>query len=449
MPTGLDAELTSSASSKNLKSEQQVHLRRFVGLINGKYEAEQQSVGKFFVPALTIAFFAITVSQQIAALLSLDIAKTFFPTNFLAGSSPELQASAIGAVTQIVTVNGIFEVLFALIIGVAAVRLSHKPLLLVGVVLIVISAFGSYLAPTLWVLGVFFAMEGAGTVIVAIMGMTLVGEFLPFNRKSKTVSYLVAATAAAAVISAPIISLITNFGGWRLNFLLFAMPLSVFGLLLTFYALPKTQRKTKAVPTENVYLTSLKRVFLNRSAVFCLIGGVLGSTTATVGAFALAYYRQQLGLPLDFAAIVLVASSLMYVVASLVVGRFVNRVGARILASVTTLINGVFIIAFFFMPTWWIAFPLDMTHVWFGAATFTAFSCLALDQVPNHRSTMMSMKSVSASISVAVGAALAGAMLIFFWFLSSRRHIIWNHERGISRRVLAHNGPNKASLYRR
>ena len=380
---------------------------------NEKSEGKLQPVGRFFVFALTIAFFAITVSGQIAALLSLDIAKTFFPTNFLPGSSPDLQASAVGAVTQIVTVNSLFEVLFALITGVVAVRLSHKPLLLGGVVLIIISAVGSYLAPTLWILGVFFALEGAGTVIVAIMGLTLVGEFLPFNRKSKAVSYLIAATAAAAVFSAPMISLITSFGGWRLSFLLFAMPLSVFGLLLTFYALPKKQRSLNPVPTENVYLTSFKRVLFNRSAAFCLIGGALGSS-ATVGTFALAYYRQQLGLPLDFAAIVLVLASLMYVVASLVIGRFVNRVGARILALVTTLINGFFIIAFFFMPTWWIAFPLDMIHIWCGAAAFTAFSCLALDQVPNHRATMMSMRSVFGSVGGAVGAALAGVMLIIF-----------------------------------
>ncbi len=380
---------------------------------NVKSEEKVEPERRFFVPTLTIAFFAITVSGQIAALLSLDIAKTYFPTYFLPGSSPDLQASAVGAVTQIVTVNSLFEVLFALVIGVMAVRLSHKPLLLGGVVLIIISAVGSYLAPTLWVLGIFFAIEGAGTVIVAIMGMTFVGEFLPFNRKAKTVGYLVAATAAAAVISGPIITLITNFGGWRLNFLLFVMPISVFGLLLTFVAMPKTQSKHKTALGGNVYLTSFKRVFLNRSAAFCLIGGALGSS-ATIGTFSLAFYRQQLGLPLDYAAIIIVVASLMYVAASLVIGRFVNRIGARILALVTCLINGFLIIIFFFMPAWSIAFPLDMIHVWFGAAAFTAFSCLVLDQVPEHRSTMISMRSVFASVGGAMGAALAGTMLIIF-----------------------------------
>lgn len=372
-----------------------------------------EPVGNFFVLALMIAFFAMTISGPIASLLSLDIAKTFFPANFSAGSSQQMQAAAVGMVTQIATINNLFEVFFALVIGVVAVRFRHKPLLLAGVVLIIAAAVGCYLAPTLWVLGVFFAIEGSGSIMIAVMGMTLVGEFMPFSRKAKSVSYLIAATAAATIVSVPIINSITSLGGWRLNFLLFAMPVSVFGLLLTFYALPKTPSTHKTTPEDNIYLISFKRVLLNRSAAFCLIGGALGGSFA-VGTFAMAFYRQQLGLPLGYTAIVLMAVSSMYVVASLIIGRFVNRIGARILVLAATLADSVFIITLFFMSTWWIAAFLDVIHVWFSAAAFTAFSCLALDQVPEHRSTMMSMRSVFANLGGAIGAGLAGAMLIIF-----------------------------------
>ncbi len=376
-----------------------------------KSEGKGESVGSFFVLALSIAFFAITITGPIAALLSLDIAKTFFPANFLPGSSPQLQAAAVGAVTQIVTVNSLFEVLFALFMGVVAVRFRHKSLLLVGVTLIIVSAFSGYLAPTLWVLAVSFALEGAGTIMVAVMGMTMVGDFMPLNKKAKTVSYLVAATAAATVISVPVINVITNFGGWRLNFLFFAMPVSIFGLLLAFLALPKTPRKQKTAPNGNVYLNSFRRVLLNRSAAFCLIGGALGAS-APVGTYALAFYRQYLGLPLGYASIIVMVASSMYVAASLIMGRLINRAGAKILVILTSLVNGIFIMTFFFMPTWWIAAILDMTHVWFGAAAFTAFSCLALDQVPEHRSTMMSMRSVFGNLGAAIGGGLGGAMLM-------------------------------------
>jgi len=384
-----------------------------LGLRSGESEGKLEPVGRIFVLALVIAFFAITISGPIVSLLSLDIAKTFFPTSFSAGSSQQMQAAAIGAVTQIVTANSLFEVIFALVLGVVAVRFRHKPLLLVGVLLVIVSAVGAYFAPTLWVLGVFFAIEGAGTIMVGAMGMTLVGEFMPQKRKAKTISYAIAATAAATIVSYPIINVITNFGGWRLNFLLLAMPVSIFGLLLAYYGFPSTQSAKTTNIAGNVYLTSFKRVLLNRSAAFCLIGGTLGAS-GVVGTFALAFYRQQLALPLGYTSIIAMVAGLMYLTASLVIGRFVNRVGARMLVLVTTTANGIFTMTFFFMPTWWIAASLDMIHVWFYAATFTAFSCLALDQVPEHRSTMMSVRAVFVTLGGVVGAASGGAMLMLF-----------------------------------
>jgi predicted MFS family arabinose efflux permease len=373
----------------------------------------QTPVGKYFVLALTIVFLAITISGPIVSLLSLDIAKTYFPESFAAGSSQAAQNAAVGAVTQIATINSAFEVVFALIMSLVAVRLKHKSLLLIGVILVFISAVGSFLAPNLLTLQVFFGLEGAGTIMVAIMGYTMVGEFLPFSKKAKTVSYLVATTALVTLVAAPPIVLISNFGGWRLNFLLLVLPVSLFGLLLAFFALPYESNSELATAGKNVYLTGFKKTFKNRSAASCLIGGMLAGATA-VGTFALTFYRQQLGLPLSYASGIMMIATSMYVVASLLIGRFVNQIGARILVIVAALGNGIFTSIFFFMPSWWIALPLDMLHVWFGAATFTAFQCLILDQVPEHRPTLLSLRSIFGNLGLAIGAALGGAMLILF-----------------------------------
>ena len=374
---------------------------------------KQVFVGKYFVLALTIVFFAATVSGGIVSLLSLDIAKTYFPESFAAGSSQAAQNAAVGAVTQIATVNSAFEVVFALIMSFVAVRLKHKSLLLLGVVLIFISAVGSYLAPNLLTLQFFFGLEGAGSILVFIMGYTMVGEFLPFSKKAKTVSYLVATTAIVILVVAPPIALISNFGGWRLNFLLLVLPVSLFGLLVAFFALPHEMGVKLATAGKSVYLTGVKKIFRNRSAASCLIGIMLTGATA-VGVFALTFYRQILGLPLGYASGIMMIATAMYVVASLVIGRVVNRIGARILVIVAAFGNGIFTSVFFFMPSWWIALPLDMLHVWLGAAAFTAVQCLVLDQVPEHRPTLMSLKSVFGNLGTAMGAALGGAMLIIF-----------------------------------
>jgi predicted MFS family arabinose efflux permease len=280
--------------------------------------------------------------------------------------------------------------------------------------LLFVSAIGSFFAQTLLVLQVFYAFEGAGSIMVGIMGYTMVGEFLPSQRRAKTVGYLVAATSLATLIGIPLITLITSFGGWQLNFLLFVLPASVLGLVLAFIALPQKSTIKPPVMDRNAYLMSFKQVLQNKSAVSSLVGGLLVGAAAAVGAFALTFYRQQFSVSLGFAAGISFVAISMYVVASLVVGRLVHKTGAKMLAVISAIGNGILILIFFFMPSAWIAIPLDMTHVWFGAAAFTAFQCLALDQVPQSRGTMMSMKAMFLTIGSAIGAAIGGAMLILF-----------------------------------
>jgi predicted MFS family arabinose efflux permease len=387
------------------------HIRQNVG--NMKSEVEKESAGKFFVPTLTIVFFAVTISTPMLSLLQLDMAKTFFPDSFVAGTSQAVQRAAVGIIAQTSTVNSVFEAAFALVMGALVVRFKHKSLLLVGVLLLFISAIGSFYAPTLPILQVFYALEGAATIMVGIMGLTMVGEFLPSQKKAKTVGYLVAATSLSTLIGIPLIGLITSFGGWRLNFMLFVLPVSVLGLILAFITLPQKSNIKPLVPEKNAYLTSFKQVLMNKFAVSCLIGGMLGSAVV-VGLFAVTFYRQQFGVSLGFATGIMLVAALMYVVASLVVGRLVGKTGAKKLTVISALGNGILTMIFFFMPNLWIALPLDMVHVWFGAAAFTAFSCLALDQVPQSRGTMMSMKSMFLNIGTAIGAAVGGAMLILF-----------------------------------
>jgi hypothetical protein len=78
-----------------------MHIRQNVG--NMKSEVEKESAGKFFVPTLTLIFFAVTISTPMLGLLPLDMAKTFFPDSFVAGTSEAVQRAAIGAITQIST----------------------------------------------------------------------------------------------------------------------------------------------------------------------------------------------------------------------------------------------------------------------------------------------------------------------------------------------------------
>ena len=147
----------------------------------GKPEVEKEPLGKFFVPSLIIVGFVTGLSVPMLSLLTIDIARTFF------GNA---EPATLAAVAQIGTVNSAAEVLFALLMGILAVRFRSKPLLLLGVAFMFISAVGGYFAPTLPLLQFFYALEGGGTVIIGITSSTLIGEFVPSLRKAKVVSYL-------------------------------------------------------------------------------------------------------------------------------------------------------------------------------------------------------------------------------------------------------------------
>ena len=84
----------------------------------------------------------------------------------------------------------------------------------------------------------FFALEGVGTVMVGVMGLTLIGDSLPLNKKAKAVSYVIAATFLATFVGLPVIGFIANVAGWRSVFVLFVLPVSVIGLALAFLSLP-------------------------------------------------------------------------------------------------------------------------------------------------------------------------------------------------------------------
>jgi len=372
--------------------------------------AREASPGRLFVPSLIVVTFAVFLSTPILTLLSVDMANTFF------GSA---DAASLGAVAQVGTVNSAAEVVFAFVMGFLAVRFKHRSLLLLGMSLVVISAVGSYFAPTLLILQIFFLLEGGGTVIVNIFALSLVGELLPPKSKSKTVGYIVGVTSLATLVGAPVIGFITNVGGWQSNFLWLVLPTSVSGFGLAYLGLPSIHHEKPVGAEHESFHNAFKHVLSNRSAAACLLGITLVSSVA-VPVFAIAFYRQQylsnVSVPeqINFVVMVVMVAMATAVFASLAVGRLVNRLGAKNLTVTGALASSVLTMVFFYMPNLWGAVALDMLHVGFYFASYTAFSILVLDQVPRFRGTMMSMKNMFYTIGIAIGTAVGGAMLTLF-----------------------------------
>lgn len=130
--------------------------------------SSQSRRSRLFLPALTVASFASGPIAVVGALLLIDIGNTF--------------GTSVGVAGQINTSYSTVAVIFALLTGALSIKFKHKSLLLLGLLLMAISALGCFLALDFAMLLVFYSVSGAGYAIVSPMTFTLVGSIFLWKR---------------------------------------------------------------------------------------------------------------------------------------------------------------------------------------------------------------------------------------------------------------------------
>jgi predicted MFS family arabinose efflux permease len=359
---------------------------------------ERRRQENLLIAAMVIGTAAVSASTGILTLFTVDMASTF--------------NVSVGVASQLATVNYAGEFVFSLLMGILAIRFRHKPLLIAGVLFVIISTIGSFLAPDFATMQIFFAMEGIGTVIFGVMSLTLFGDVFPTKKRAKAVSYVTTALWVTALINFPLSGFIANAFGWRYNFVLHILPISLAGLILALLVVPSEQHVQTALVKKITIAESFRQVFKDRSATACLAGSILSTAGVQVGIFGVAFYIEKFSMTMDFIVILNMAAILVFVVGSLVAGRLTNKLGAKPLAVTSTLLTGVFTMTFFLIPNIWGALFFDFLHMWFAALAAPSYICLALAQVPKSRGTMMSLNSATGALARTIAPAVGGALLV-------------------------------------
>ena len=123
--------------------------------------SEEKSGGRFLLPALATARFALAPPAITSGLLLVDIASTF--------------DQSIGVMGQMRTTASTLSMIAALIVAVVSVRIRHKPLLLTGLSFIGVSALGCYYAPNYTMMLLAYSLVGVGASMVGPITMALAG----------------------------------------------------------------------------------------------------------------------------------------------------------------------------------------------------------------------------------------------------------------------------------
>jgi len=362
---------------------------------------EKGYLGRLFLPSLAFSYFASGPLGVLVALLLIDIGNTF--------NVP------VGVMGQINTPYSIVAVIFALLMGILSVRFEHKSLLLTGLLFIGISALGCLLAPDFIMMLVSYSLSGIGWAMVSPMTIALIGDHFPVEKRTNTVGLVIAVGALSYLIGAPITASIAGLGGWRLPLIGFVIPIILASLFLAFFGLPSTSSSHKPTVNGKTYLRSFKDVLSNRSATACLIGDVLRSAAfIAILLYVTSFFRQRFLVSTDFASIVILGAASCYAFGSLVSGRLVNRLGRKPSTVLTALLASVFTISYAYVPNLWLSLALSFVASWFFGMVASASSCLALEQIPKFRGTMMSVDTAAISLGSALGTVVGGPALLSF-----------------------------------
>jgi len=367
--------------------------------VNADSYSAKGSPGRLFLPALAVANFSTGPIGVLAALLLVDMGNTF--------------NTKVGVTGQINTAYAIAAVVFALLTSLLSVRFKHKSLLLAGVLLMTASVLGCYFARDFISLLLFYSISGAGYAIVSPMIFALVGEHLRMEKRAGAIGWVVAGGALVYVVGAPIIAFMSGLGGWRFPLSAFVLPVLLISLLIAFVGLPSASRN-RDISSGTATSLNFKEIFLNKSALACLVGDTLRSAAfVAIVLYAMSFFRQRFLLSTDNASLILLSGAMFYVLGSLSAGKFINKWGRKPSTALTSLLSGIFTVSYVFATNIVISMALMLAASWFFGMVASSANSLTLEQIPKNRGTMMSIDTALINAGSAIGSTAGGLALLY------------------------------------
>jgi len=289
---------------------------------------EERAPGRFTLPSLAIARFAIGPPQFLIAILLIGIGLTF--------------GQPVGVTDQTRTAASLVAAISAVLMGTWSVRFNHKSLLLLGLVFVSISALGCSLAFNFPMMLIAFALSGLGMVMVVPMTFSLVGLHFPIEHRPRAIGWVLTGMALAGLIGSPVIGIIAGVGDWRLAFLGFVLPVSLISLMLTAKIMPSSARSTHPKLSQGTYWDGFKEVFTNRSALACLINSALGMAVYQVlELYGPSFFRERFLVSIEFVSILIFSGGAScYLMGFQTDGRLVNRFGRKPVTIFTAIVTG-------------------------------------------------------------------------------------------------------------
>jgi len=317
----------------------------------------------------------------------------------------------LGISAQIRSISLAIALFTALAVGALSTKYRKKNLLIAGLLALTISAIGCWGSMNFGMLILFYMLTGLGVTMVGPMTTALVGEHFPPEERAGALGWYGAAGGISHMVGSQLIGFIAEFGGWRLPFLAYALPVSLLSIVLISSQLPpekvEIQRSSRGI------LAGFRDVLSDRSALACLTGITLATATwQGIYFFSVSFLKQELSMSPLLAAGIYSIMSVFFTVGSLSSGRIIRMMGRKLAVLLGLIVIVIFTVAYTNLPFLWLVLFCNVVGCYFGAIRNLSSIGLSLEQVPGSRGTMMSLNSAAMRIGSLLGTSIGGLTII-------------------------------------
>jgi DHA1 family putative efflux transporter-like MFS transporter len=314
---------------------------------------------------------------------------------------------------QLNTIFSIVAIIISLAMGFLTLKYSSKGLLLTGVASLLIGVIGAALSPNYTIMFLCFILYGVGNGL-ALPVINLLVALFPSPQRTSAMGRIYSGRSITSIFATPIIGFLTSLYGWRVGYMGFGIPLILLATFMVYVSVPDQTQNN-----EHRSLTAgFKHILVNRSAMACLIGSSLSLVfLMSLMVFNGIYIRNELGLSLQLASLLMSLTFIAVAVGQVTSGSFVTRFGVKQTTYIATFVSGASLFAYFSLP---LPLPLlficSLTGTAAAGTTMTTMTTLALDQVTESRGTMMSLNSASMSLGSMIGSIVGSLAINSFGF---------------------------------
>ncbi|PFG18055.1 DHA1 family bicyclomycin/chloramphenicol resistance-like MFS transporter [Propionicimonas paludicola] len=331
------------------------------------------------------------------------------------------------ALQQIISVYLLSYALMSLLHGPLSDALGRKPVIVVGMIVYVLAAVGSALAPGLGVLLFFRVIQGFSAGAGQIVSRAMVRDVFSDAQAQRTMSQIAMIFALAPALAPVIGGLLLGVGNWRLIFW-FLAAFGVAILALVLFAMPETHpRERRTAFNAQALLAGVSGVWRNRDGRRLAFAGManFAGQFLYISAAQL-FVVKLLGLGAQDFWILFVPLIGGMMIGSWVNGRMAGRVTGAQLAKAGYLVStgaGLLNLTLALIPGTqglpWAILPLPLYT--FGVAlTFPIITLAMLDLFPTARGAASSVQSFVALLANAAIAGVLAPLLGFsLWSLAA------------------------------